>query len=254
MGRKKSTTESIVTKDNTLYLGDGKSLRKTVVEGETYYNSKDFLLYLLHLERTEHNLNNKNFVLNRLPEDLKITDTSFWNNPEYEMVHEVVLPKITEYSGYYRTQVLLSFLRSKISDQKKIKVLDRLKDIPSQVKNVLLREKEISPEVKTSLLRFETSNDMLEDIILTEEEESLLHKALHDLDLDKVTSAKVRDLFMLEQGLDKNKRKKLIGESCNVEALKKIVFEDNDFEIVKSARERLKTMPQSVNYIMEEAA
>jgi len=141
----------------SISIGDSKRLRSVEIEGETYLSSKDFLEYLLHLERSHHHLKNDVFVLNRLTRDFPLKSSSFWENEENAEFFEVIIEKINEHFGDWdRKDIVAAILESTVDDELKCKLIRTMKSIPHSLHDEQLLCKKTSTEVKLALFKFST--------------------------------------------------------------------------------------------------
>jgi len=231
-------------------VGNSFNLKTAKIEGELYYSSKDFLKYLLELESSSYRLNNETFVLNQLTKDFNVTSSSFWDDESNYSFLKPVIEKIDKhFNNWLRAQVIRAILESKLEDSEKCDLINNMKNIPAQVHHNQLLDKNTSTQVKLRLFKFQIDEDVLEQMSLNEEDKEVLSTALTHLDVDKISNPKIIELYMKDEKLRFDKRIKLIEKSSNVKALEDLIFNSDNFDIVKAARKRIKELPKSVKYL-----
>ena len=225
-------------------------LRSADIEGETFISTKDFLKYLLKLESNNYSLNNKGFVLNRLTKEFNLNSVEFWNDSENKPFFKLILSKLNNsFSEWYISSVITTILKSNVEDDLKCELLNTIKSIPSKIHKEQLLDKNVSPQVKLSLFNFNTDTELLTTIALTEENKRVLSKALHKIDIKEVNDPKIKELLIKEENLSSSDRIQLIESCNNPKLLQELLLEEENFEVVKAVRKRIKNMPQSIDFI-----
>lgn len=247
----KKQTVTMGTKYQRINDARGVSIKTATIEGEVYYSVVDFLKYLLLLDKSELQMT-RGYIANELY-NMNITSNKFWDNADNAQFFEVVLKHINNYGDWVKGDILNAFFSSAIvTEEIKLQYLNTAENIPTKTYNFVSKQTSIPPKVRATLIsRFKADEEVLLDLILAEEEKEVLSAALTQVDITKLTSQNLISIYIQEARLNDRKRIDLIKKATNIEVLKHIIFTDNNFEVVKAARQRLKEIPNSIKLISE---
>lgn len=239
---KKKTKYDVIFR-NDMYSG----LETAIIEGKKYYSAESFLRKLLDLEDRNYQLIIETFVLNCMVNELNLTDQSFWDNDENKSFFAIVIKNINQYfTGYTKTQIICSILKSKITDKEKNDLLSEMKkSFPTEAFDQLVKNPNVDSWIRRRLLgNWQTDQDQLIEIVLSEEDKSVLTSALKQINVEEVNSPRVIELLILEEELTNAKRISLIEKCNNLEILNQLLMTSENMEIIRATRTRINTMPQ----------
>lgn len=248
--KKKATRKSAPKIRETYCSYFNKMVDAIEKDGETYVKLEDIILdYATQYSRNQYY--NENFILKTLSSFTDTTETDFWENKEYESIQNFFISKAKEYQSYHVAYSLIALLESKREDEYKIKSIKRLDTMPGILFNYIL-DNDVHEDIKVYVMdKYKVPSDIAINIVLGGESKRLASLAIRHLDIDDVDCPDLLATVACSN-INRDKRVKAIEKICNTDVLKKIVFESDDFEIIKKARTRIKELPNALRFIVDD--
>lgn len=195
---------------------------------------------------------NEFFMLRTLTHFADPTDKDFWENEKYEKFQDFYLRKCKdEYNGYHISMSMMALFESNKTDDYKLKAIKQINTMPGTLFRHIL-DNDVHEDIKAYTIdNYKIPSDIATNIVLGGESKRLVSLAVRHLDIDDVDCPDLLAIIACSN-INRDKRVKAIEKICNTDVLKKIVFESDDFEIIKKARTRIKELPNALRFIVDD--
>ncbi|MDB4330484.1 hypothetical protein N9948_02050 [bacterium] len=251
--KKKSTRKSSEVIENFNPFSNG--FQTITYKAEVYAKVSDLLLDFAELYGSNR-CYNEHFVFNNLGEVFDASESDFWNDESLKDLHKIITEKSASLSNsWFIAESFIAMLKSNKCEDFKFRSIRGLKTMPTALYNHILKDKKVSEDIKAEVLqKYDTKKDVAIDVILKGDSKRLSSIAVRSLNVGTIDCPDLLSVIAISSNCDRQQREDAIAKITNTDFLQKIVFESNDFDMIKKARTRIKELPNSLKFICNDKA